>query len=755
MLKKWMPWTFILQKVAKRYGFLDPATLLARLRRFGHPSEIQEPIELLRAGVLFHARGLVNTRAIQYNLDWIWPFWVVKQFTPLDASFIPRGFSFSHVNLTHRNWTAIGIPGRDHYPVIDPRGLVTPHLDGWSIDVWLATRNGRRLFPSREPRAEQTLSLTPELMVKTVFKHRDFNLETQAWAHLKKNGRLMMNLEAAGRIHEDAGMLIISIRPYNPEGIQFVDHIQYDAPDKRLQINQEHDLHFDSSPDKVLFSSYACGDVAHDLDANPRETQVECPIGMATAAACFPMDYGKETRVNVRVPLDRNTVSGTSAGRRQTEDIETLETKTAVLKIPDKKFSFLYDAAVQTLLLLTSIEVYPGPYTYKRFWFRDACLILHALLGIGLHERCRRQIETFPDRQKHNGYFQSQEGEWDSNGQVLWLAGRYHLLTRNHFEPELWTALKKGAQWIIDKRRRKNDKKRHDGLLPAGFSAEHLGPNDYYYWDNFWGIAGLEAAAGLAGSARETELQNRFSNQAAQFRERTFSSILGSPGQMRYNAIPASCYRRMDAGAVGSLVADYPLQITPPKDPLITNTIDYLMDHCFYNNAFFQDMIHSGLNAYLTLDIAQTLLRNNDHRYRRLIRSIANMASPTGQWPEAINPLTGGGCMGDGQHAWAAAEWIMMIKHLFIREEGDTLILGSGIFPEWLEKDGCLAFGPTLIPGGNLTVRFIKSGTSLTLFLEGNHAGISIPCRVMVPGYRTENIDTSVEEFRMTQYEKN
>ena len=97
MLKKWLPWKFIIKRAARAYGFLDPGTLLARLRRFGHPSEVQEPIELIRAGVIFHARGLINTRAIQYNLDWIWPFWIVKQFKPNDISFIPRGFAFSHV----------------------------------------------------------------------------------------------------------------------------------------------------------------------------------------------------------------------------------------------------------------------------------------------------------------------------------------------------------------------------------------------------------------------------------------------------------------------------------------------------------------------------------------------------------------------------------------------------------------------------------------------------------------------------------
>ena len=40
--------------------------------------------------MLFHARGLVNTKAIQNNLDWVWPYWVERQFNPADTSFIPR-----------------------------------------------------------------------------------------------------------------------------------------------------------------------------------------------------------------------------------------------------------------------------------------------------------------------------------------------------------------------------------------------------------------------------------------------------------------------------------------------------------------------------------------------------------------------------------------------------------------------------------------------------------------------------------------
>ncbi|MDB6115717.1 MAG: hypothetical protein JWQ62_2662, partial [Lacunisphaera sp.] len=92
----------VVTRLARAYGFLDPVAVLARLRGFSQASEVSEPIELLRAGMLFHARGLVNTKAIQHNLDWIWPYWVERQFNPDDPSFIPRAFSFSHINLTHR-----------------------------------------------------------------------------------------------------------------------------------------------------------------------------------------------------------------------------------------------------------------------------------------------------------------------------------------------------------------------------------------------------------------------------------------------------------------------------------------------------------------------------------------------------------------------------------------------------------------------------------------------------------------------------
>src|SRR5262249_11411673 len=150
-------------------------------------------------------------------------------------------------------------------------------------------------------------------------------------------------------------------------------------------------------------------------------------------------------------------------------------------------------------------EVYPGPYTYKRFWFRDAAFILDALLAANLVGRARRCVERFPGRQDRHGYFRSQEGEWDSNGEAIWAAERYRRLSGESLPEELIRSVACGAEWIRRKRLRDSLDAPHAGLMPAGFSAEHLGPNDFYYWDDFWSASGLRSAAALlreAGDAR-------------------------------------------------------------------------------------------------------------------------------------------------------------------------------------------------------------------------------------------------------------
>lgn len=72
--------------------------------------------------------------------------------------------------------------------------------------------------------------------------------------------------------------------------------------------------------------------------------------------------------------------------------------------------------------------------------------------------------------------------------------------------------------------------------------------------------------------------------------------------------------------------------------------------------------------------------------------------------------------MGDGEHSWASAEWVMMIRNCFVREEGpNTLIIGSSILTEWVSEGQTLSFGPAQTAFGPVTVRVTKEGSALVL----------------------------------------
>lgn len=739
LMFKFLPWRYFVKHAARHYGVLDPTTILARLRAFAQPSEVGEPMELLRAGIIFHARGLVNSKSIQHNLDWVWPYWVERQFNPDDPSFIPRAFSFSHINLTHRNWTAVGHPDTPAYPIIDPRGLVTPLHDGWSLDFWLITDSRKRLLPSKldDTQVRQELTFNPELTVTT--HSADNGMWLDVAVSMTEARELLMEVEANA---DEDGWLAVALRPYNPEGVQFIEKIQKLSP-REFRINGEATVRFDRDSDSTRMAHYAEGDVYLDLAtaSDKSRQEITCDAGMATAAALFRIKAGSAFKVGVTTTLERDIKARTTPAESWGQAVG----KMSQLKIADGKMQFLHDAALRTVLLLSADELVPGPYTYRRFWFRDACLMLHPLIVIGGVERAERIIGRFAERQTMGGYFQSQEGEWDSNGQVLWILARYAELTGRDLDARTLASVKKGVTWLDRKRLGDKGPAGTRGLLPAGFSAEHLGPNDYYYWDDFWAWAGLESIAAYWRKRGATEDADKATALAAEFARDIRKSIAEVPERRAKGGIPAAPGRRMDAGAIGSMVADYPLQLYPPGEPKIMRTADFLMTECFNGGGFLQQMIHSGINAYLTLDLAQTLLRAGDPRFMDLIRAVARLASPTGQWPEAIHPRTLGGCMGDGQHGWAAAEWLMMIRNCFIREESNCLIIGSGILPEWRDEGEEISYGPTLTTWGRVSVKL--TGQHLVLHTEWRQPPPRM--RILVPGFNPIEADPSVDEYNL------
>lgn len=735
---------YIVRHIARVEGFLDPLLVLANLKKFAQPSELLAPKELLRAGAVMQARGLINSQAIQHNMDWVWPYWVERQFDPADESFIPRAFNLTHLNLTHRNWTAVGVPDYTDLSIIDPRGLVTPFFDGWSIDTWIINEEGARLIPSRLVTVKQEWQLQENPQVITTAGENGMNLRSCVESY-EQAGTVICQIVLTG-LSKSAGWLAVSLRPCNPEGISFIHKISLLEKCMGWKVDGNTPVYFNVKSEKNYFSQYWDGDVfglvtdqllLPSLNDSGGNQSVECNVGMATAAALFKLEPGVKREVIVSIPLSKN-IDLKPSGDLKSAVFKWNENLNGICRanLPDKHFQFLYDSSIRALILHSpNEEVYPGPYTYKRFWFRDAAFILDALLRAGFSERVKKIIDYFPKRQTFDGYFLSQDGEWDSNGEALWVMRRFCEMTGVNPELKWKTSIYRAAKWIQNKREFKTGSKSF-GLLPVGFSAEHLGPNDYYYWDDFWGAAGLEAAAFMAEKFGDRDLSRQFSAQAHDLMRCIEISLKMAGEKTKRSGMPASSHRRMDAGAIGSIAAGYPLQLFEANDPRLLDTAEFLFKECFIQGGFYQEISHSGINVYLTLHVAQVFLRAGDPRFFDLMTSTASLVSPTGQWPEAIHPRTRGGCMGDGQHIWAAAEWVLMITNCFIREDEGKLILCSGIPGSWLIESKEVSLGPALTKFGPVKVQLnVENGKIKIQWFGDWLKGQEPPIEIRLPNF--------------------
>jgi hypothetical protein len=216
----------------------------------------------------------------------------------------------------------------------------------------------------------------------------------------------------------------------------------------------------------------------------------------------------------------------------------------------------------------------------------------------------------------------------------LW---QHYLITKDkHFLKKVYPSMYRGASWISFKRLsnlKKDDGYR--GLMPSGLSAEHFGVDDFYYWDDFWSLAGLRetiAAARLLGKKTHFLLKSyRQLNDALQ------ESFLFIEKKMGQPLLPISPSRRMDSAAVGCLSAYYPLQLYPITDERLQNTLLHMQKNQFIDGSFFHDVNHAGHGTYLALHFAQCFLGLRDTESAdQILQFLIDRASQTMTWAEAI-----------------------------------------------------------------------------------------------------------------------
>ncbi len=722
----------VLELIARRMNV--PQLAVEMFKKANEISGIDKdtlPTELIPLNMVQLSRGLLNFTLLQSIRDWILPYWAVEQYSPLTSSFIPRSHLGLSMNLTHRNWTAVGSMECNIEPIVDPRGMVTPFRDGWSLDVWMKVDSMMHYPSAMKDVHQQLVENVP--VVETRFDVS--GIECTMTTYVVKTELVHSVTVRNARAANASCTLFAAIRPFNPEGVGIVTSIDFSESENCFIVNGTSRVYLDCQPSVVHCSTFERGDCMSALKNPNRKTDwvsAHCEVGLANAVAGFSLRLAPDEERTIRLtcPLQHDKLSSTI----QHDIAEAIDSwKEAIgqgarIITPDSQLNALFTSSLATLLLLVDGDsITPGPFTYHQFWFRDAAYMLWALDKCGYFHVTSPIIASFSNKLTREGYFRSQQGEWDSNGQALWTAWQHVLLSNDDiFVREHVKELKDGARWIENKRLQGAAvaERPFDGLMPRGLSAEHLGLADYYFWDNFWSVAGLEAYAAMCERGGQTEDGKRARQLAAAYWQSIEAAITFAQKKFETEAITAGPLRGIDCGMIGSIVASYPLQLCAADDVRIRATLRILEERFSFKGMFFQDFIHSGMNVYLTIQIAHAWLYAGERaKFWEMFSTACSVASPTMTFPEAIHPATGGGCMGDGHHGWAAAEVVLALRDAFVFErrkpdQSFELVLFAGIPASWLVP-GCSCSANDLpVQGGQLSLACMARANEIEIEIQ-------------------------------------
>ena len=724
---------------------------LSTFQRLGEHLEIEAPGELLPVGARTVFRALRTRSAAQLGDDWVWPYWLDRQLDPTSPAFVPRGHLPFLTNVTARNWTAIGNLDSPWEAIVDPRGLVTTWFDSWSLDWWIGA-DDRWHVPSREVAVRQRL-VDDMPVVETAMRvpggdavHRAYAVRAEGEEHA------VVEIENASRV---PFAVALSVRPVNPEGLAVVERVGlHDGT--TVTVDGRVAMLLPKPPSRMAASTFKDGDVATTVFAGEAGTtlpDVRCDAGLASAAFVFPLPHTAVLRVALPlVPKSRTRRRGRI--RRRVVQAHgypsALPTAAQVasgwkvqgerggmrLTLPDDRLQSAVEANRRYLLLLhDGDEITPGPATYHRFWFRDAAYMVGALDRMGYAAEAAEVLRSYPDRQHGDGFFFSQSREWDANGAAIHALAEHWRLHRDvELVRQVAPSVARGAEWIERKRHSKRRRSPEaQGLLPAGISAEHLGPFDFFYWDDLWSLKGLVDAAELLRAAGEDDGATTAARFAEGLRHDLDASLELAAKRLGTPAMPAGPTRRLDPGSIGSLAACWPLRLMAHDDDRVAATLDVIRERFVQGEAFFQGISHTGLGTYLTLQLAFVELEAGDRRALQRLDWLLGAATPTWTWPEAVHPRLPGGCMGDGHHGWAAADLLTFVRNLLVRERLDGGLALASLVPDaWLGQPWEVHGAPTHLGRLSYAVRWHGERPALLWELEP-HDGVT-GVRITAPG---------------------
>ncbi len=650
-----------------------------------------------------------------------------ERFAAARARAAPRGLYPRHLLGEGGCWAVVGADGDERKALLGEEGALEVDAESFTLEPFLLAEGRLLGWADFETRASLADGCLP--IPSVAWQGAGLRLRITAFADGAPGQSALVAryaLENPGGA-ERAVRLVLAIRPFQVTpawqslnlqgGVASIERLE--RVGARVRVNGVREVSAVSQPDGFAAAPSEEG-LRALLEARiPARERVYDPLGFAEGAFAFELRLapGASESVVVAVPfhaatppppagLARAEAAAWAAARLEAVSERWRERLSRVpLALPACAAPFEASLRASLAWILVNREgprIQPGPRAYRRSWIRDGALTATALAEMGFADEARAFLRWYAPHQLADGRVPcavDRRGvdlvpEHDSHGQLAWGVVEIWRATGDRdFLRELWPRVLRAVDAIAALRaERTGEAFRGEpayGLLPESISHEGYSSRPVHsYWDDFFAVCGLAAAAEAAQALGDAAAAARVGALRDAMRSDLCASIAKTMARHRIDFVPGSV-ELGDFDPTSTAIAFDPCA----EDARLPRAALEQTFERYWQELAARRRGEQRPEAYTPYEVrnATALLRLGwKARALELLEGLIADQRPPGwrQWPEvAHRDPRAPRFLGDLPHGWVASSFVRAVRRLIAWEREDgVLVVAAGVPEAWVRE---------------------------------------------------------------------